>query len=139
MRDHIYKRQCHKLLLMSSATLAHSSVSKTAMLGYAKPTPSRVRPPLKYELSDKRQTEIIVTKIAPERKKYLDELAAMACYNEAKEMCPQYQAPSPWRLSNTLSDEVYTRLKKVGILAASERINVILMNLQTSTTIESST
>ena len=76
---------------------------------------------------------------APERKKYLDELAAMACYNEAKEICPQYQAPSPWRLSNTLLDEAYTRLKKVdSILAASERINFILTNLQTSTTIESS-
>src|SRR5271154_1599852 len=42
-------------------------------------------------------------------------------------MCPQYQAPSPWRLSNTLLDEAYTRLKEKvdSILASSERINVI--------------
>ena len=138
MRDHIYKKQCHKLPTSVIRDLSPLVGIQDSDARVRKPTPSRVRPPLKYELSDKRQTEITVTKIAPERKKYLDELAAMACYNEAKEMCPQYQAPSPWRLSNTLSDEAYTRLKKVGILAASERINVILMNLQTSTTIESS-
>ena len=135
MRDHIYKKQCHKL---PTSVIRDLVGIQDCDARVRKPTPSPTRSPLKYELSDKRQTEIIVTKIAPERKKYLDELTAMACYNEAKEMCPQYQAPSPWRLSNTLSDEVYTRLKKVGILAASERINVILMNLQISSTIESS-
>jgi len=83
MRDHIYKKQCHKLPTSVICDLSPLVGIQDSDARVRKPTPSPARSPLKYELSDKRQTEIIVTKIAPERKKYLDELAAMACYNEA--------------------------------------------------------